>query len=232
MKNKMMLLTLAAVSAVMFVLPAVASAGSPVIDPTSGKFPLAFTSIGGHSELRATTAEPAITCTSNTGSGKYTTGTTGEIGLTFHGCTTSFYGFPVKCNSSDQASGTIKTTSSVFHNTYVTEGKTDPGVLVTPPASGLFVTIICGGFANIEVRGNGIIGELTAPQCGTAAQKTATLNFSAIGSTQDLEKVTDTGTIFSLNSVTEGGPTVPAAEVAEGTVTYAPAGETAKITCV
>jgi len=160
-----------------------------------------------HPEFRATTVEPAITCTSNTGTGKFTSGTTGEIALTFHGCSTP----------------------SVFHNTYVTEGKTDPGVLVTPPASGLFVTIICSSFANIEVRGNGIIGELTDPKCGSAAQKTATLSFTATGSSQDLKKVTATGTEFSLKSVTEGGSTVAAAEVAEGTVTYS---EIATLTCV
>jgi hypothetical protein len=230
MKNKMMLLALAAISAVMFVLPAVASAGSPVIDPGSGKFPLAFTSSGGHGELRAT-GEPAITCTSNTGSGKYTTSTTGEIGLTFHGCTTSFFGFPVACNSAGQPSGTIVTATSVFHTTYVTDAKTNPGVLVTPPSSGVFTTIICGGFANIEVKGNGIIGELTAPKCGVVS-KTATLNFTAVGSSQTRTQVTGTGTVFSLNSVTEGGSTVTAAEVAEGTATYSPPGETATITCV
>jgi hypothetical protein len=230
MTKKMMLLALAAVSAAMFALPAVASAGSPVVDPASGKFPLTFTSAGGHSELRAT-GEPAITCTSNSGTGKYTTGTTGEIGLTFHGCTTSFFGFPVSCNSSGQASGTIKTATSVFHTTYVTDAKTKPGVLVTPPTTapaGVFTTIICGGFANIEVKGNGIIGELTAPGCG-GVSKTATLNFTATGAVQNLKKVTATGTEFSLNSVTEGGSTVAAAEVAEGTVTYT---ENATLTCV
>jgi len=229
MKNKMMLLALAAISAVMFVLPAVASAGEPKIDPASGKFPLSFTSTGTHGELRAT-GEPAITCTSNTGTGSYTTATTGTIALTFHGCTTSFFGFPVACNSATQPSGTIKTNSSVFHTTYLTDAKTKPGVLVTPPAGEVFTTIICGGFANIEVKGNGILGELKAPECGKSS-KTATLDFAATGSSQTFKKVTATGIDYSLNSVTEGGTTVTAAEVAEGTVTYA-GGESATLTCV
>jgi hypothetical protein len=231
MTKKMMLLALAAVSAAMFALPAVASAGEPVIDPASGKFPLTFTSAGGHSELRAN-EEPPITCTSNTGTGKYTSGTTGEIALTFHGCTTSFFGFPVSCNSAGQPSGTIKTNTSVFHNVYVTDAKTNPGVLVTPPTSpaGLYTTIICGGFASIEVRGNGIIGELTSPKCGAVAQKTATLNFAATGSSQTLKKVTATGTEYSLSSTTESsGKVTTSCEVAEGTVTYA---ENATLTCV
>jgi hypothetical protein len=230
MKNKMMLLALAAVSAAMFALPAVASAGEPVIDPGSGKFPLKFTSAGGHSELRAAN-EPAITCTSNSGAGQYNTGTTGEISLTFHGCNTSFFGFPLSCNSAGQPSGTIKTGTSVFHNAYLTDSKTTPGVLVTPPTGGVFTTIICGGFANIEVKGNGILGHLTAPKCGETS-KTATLDFTATGSSQTYKQVTATGTVFDLTSVTEGGSTVTAAEVAEGTVTYQPAGETAKLTCV
>ena len=228
MKHKMLLLALAAVSAAMFALPAVASAGSPVIDPASGKFPLTFTSAGGHSDFRAT-GEPAITCTSKTGTGRFTSGTTGEIALTFHGCMTSFFGFPTSCNSAGQPSGTIVINPSVFHNIYVTDAKTNPGILITPPSSGVFTTLICGSFAKTEVKGNGIIGEVTAPRCNAAAQKTATLNFTAAGSSQNLKKVTATGTEFSLQSATEGGSTVAAAEVAEGTVTYS---ENATLTCV
>jgi hypothetical protein len=227
MKNKIMLLALAAISA-LCALPSVASAGSPLIDPASGKFPLSFTVAGGHREFRAAN-EPAFTCTSSSASGKFTTATTGEITVTIHGCSTTFFGFPVSCNSVGQPSGTIKKGTSVFHTTYVTDAKTNPGILTTPPTGGEFTTITCGGISNMELRGNGIIGQLIAPKCG-GISKTATLNFTATGSSQDLKKVTATGTEYSLNVTTESnGSTVAAAEVTETTVTYA---ENTTLTCV
>src|SRR5690349_4987048 len=161
MKNKMMLLALAAISAVMFVLPAVAAAGSPELDSkllNEGKT-LSFTSKGGTSELRAT-GEPSIVCTSNTGTGKYNTKTTGEFELTFSGCNTSFFGFPVECHSTGQANNVITTGTSVFHNTYLTDNKTTAGILVTPPSGGVFAVITCAGLSSITVSGNGIIGHL------------------------------------------------------------------------
>jgi hypothetical protein len=224
MKNKMMLLALAAVSAVMFVLPAVASAGEPQIDPASGKFPLTFTSAGGASELRAVGSEP-VKCTGNKGTGKYTSATTGEIELTFTGCTA----FGGQCNSSGQAAGVITTGTSVFHNVYLTDAKTTPGVLVTPPTGGVFASFSCFfGFASVSVTGNGVIGHLESPKCG-AKQKTATLNFTATGASQTYKQNTLTGTVFNLKSSTNGGAAAEAAEVAEGTVTYA---EEATLTCV
>jgi hypothetical protein len=208
----------------MFVLPAVASAGEPQIDPASGKFPLTFTSAGGASELRAAGQEP-IKCTSNHGSGRYTSATTGDIELTFTGCTA----FGGECHTAGQANGVITTGTSIFHNVYLTAGKTTPGVLVTPPTGGVFATFSCFfGFASVSVTGNGIIGHLESPKCG-AKSKTGTLNFTATGSSQTYKQNTATGTVFNLKSSVNGGAAVEAAEVAEGTVTYA---EEATLTCV
>jgi hypothetical protein len=229
MKNKMMLLALAAISAVMLVVPAVASAGEPQVDSkllNEGKA-LSFTSKGGFSELRAT-GEPSIACTSNEGTGKYNTKTTGEFELTFKGCTTSFFGFPVECHSTGQANNVITTGTSVFHNTYLTDAKTTPGILVTPPTGGVFTTITCAGLSSIAVGGNGIIGHLESPKCG-GSSTTGTLNFQATGSSQTYKKVTATGTEYSLKATTSGGSAVAAGEVAEGTVTFA---ESITLTCV
>jgi len=228
MKNKMMLLALGALTALVFAaLPAVASAGEPTIDPAGGKFPVTFTSSGTTSELRAT-GEPSIVCTSNSGSGKYTSATTGEFELTFKGCTTSFFGFPVECHSTGQANNVITTGTSVFHNTYLTDAKTTPGILVTPPSGGVFTKITCAGISTIEVKGNGIIGDLESPKCG-GSSKTGTLNFTATGASQTFKQVTGTGTAFDLTATTSGGSAVTAAEVAEGTVTFA---ESITVTCV
>jgi hypothetical protein len=228
MKNKMMLLALGLLALVSAALPAVASAGEPVVDAkalTEGKS-LSFTSAGTHAELRAEN-EPTITCTGNSGTGKYTTSKTGEIALTFTGCKDLTFGST--CTSSGQAPGTIVTGTSVFHNVYLTDAKTTPGVLVTPPSSGVFASFTCGGFFSSSVGGNGIIGHLSSPKCGET-KTTATLSFTATTFNQTYKQVTATGTSYSLTNTTAfGGTAKPAAEVAEGTVTYA---EPVTLTCV
>ncbi|MFL5898697.1 MAG: hypothetical protein ACJ76D_09595 [Solirubrobacterales bacterium] len=230
MKNKMMLLALGLLALVFAAMPAVASAGTPEIDSPSlniGKS-LSFTSAGGHSELRAS-GEPTITCTSNVGSGKYTSKTTGEVSLTFSGCTGNLGFLHPECHTTGQSNGVIATATSVFHNVYLTDAKTTPGILVTPPTGGVFATIICAGFSNIEVKGNGVIGDLASPGCGKSSA-TGTLSFTATGSAQTYKQNTATGTIYNLTSTTEGGGSpVEAAEVAEGKATFA---EEITVTCV
>jgi hypothetical protein len=224
MKNKTMLLALGLLALAFAAMPAVASAGSWEISPA----PVSFTSTGGFSELRAAN-EPNITCGKNHGEGEYTSSTTGQIALTFEECDTSFFGFPVSCNSSGKASGVIAVASSQFHNIYLTDAKTTPGVLVTPPTGGVFATIICGSFAKIEVKGNGVIGDLKAPKCG-ASSLTGTLSFTATGAVQTYKQNTATGTSYNLTSTTESnGTPVEAAEVAEGTTTF---GEEVTVNCV
>lgn len=226
MKNKMMLLALGLLALVFAAMPAVASAGAWEIDSKS--LPLTFKTAGEHSELRATN-EPTITCTSNHGSGEYTSKTTGNFELTFTGCTGNLGLLHPECHTSGQASGVITTAKSEFHNIYLTDGKTTPGILVTPPTSGVFATIICAGFSNIEVKGNGVVGDLESPKCG-ASSTTGTLNFTATGAVQTYKQNTATGTLYNLTSTTEGGGSaVEAAEVAKGTATY---GESVTVTCV
>src|SRR5690242_12313534 len=104
MSKKMMMLALAAVSAAMFALPAVASAGSPTVDMSTKN--THFTIAGGHAELRAGTDK--ITCTSVTGTGEWsqqTSATTGTVQFIFHGCIEKNSGFNFSCGSS----GTITT---------------------------------------------------------------------------------------------------------------------------
>ena len=230
MKNKFMLLALSVFALAFAALPAMASAGEPQVDSkllNEGKS-LSFTSKGGHSELRASN-EPKITCTANSGSGKYNTKTTGEITLTFTGCIAPEF-FNAECHSTGQVAGTIKTGTSVFHNIYLTDNKTTPGVLVTPPTGGIFATITCATFFTTNVEGNGVIGHLESPKCA-GSSTTATLNFTATSSTQNFRQITATGTIYSLTSRTNGGsiPGPAAAMSAEGTVTF---GESITLTCV
>ena len=221
MKNKTMLLALCVFAFALAALPAIASA-APTVDPASGKFPLKFTSTGGASELRSEGAE-AVKCTSNEGTGEYTSGTAGKIELTFKGCTQG----GTACTSSGQSSGTITTGTSPIDNIYIEPKNTTPGVLVTPPSGGVYATFTCG-FITITVTGNGIIGDLEKPTCGTKG-KTATLNFTATGASQTYKQVETAGTVFDLKADLPFGITATAAEVAEGTVTFA---EEYTLTCV
>ena len=224
MKHKMVMMLSALV--LVFVAPTFAFAGEFQVDSKAlgeGK-ELFFTTKFAHGELR-TASEPTITCTANTGTGKYISRTTGEITLTFTGCKENVFGS--SCTSNGLATGTIKTGTSVFHNVYLTDSKTTPGVLITPPASGVFTTVSCGLFG-LTVTGNGIIGHVESPKCG-AASPTTTQNFSATGTVQTFRQVTGTGATYSLASTTSGGSPATSAMVAGNTWSFP---ESITLTCV
>jgi hypothetical protein len=223
MSKKIMLLALAVVSAALFALPAVASAGEWKMDCPKAEATCAFNTAGGHAELRAV-EEPTITCTNNTGSGTATNeGTTGTFSITFTGC--KALGF-FSCNTSGAASGTIKLASSVSHNVYLEDNKTKLGLLVTPATT----TLICSGISSLNVSG-AVIGELT--QGCNVTSSTFNVAFGAAAGnekTQKWEQNTKTGAILDLSATTEGGSAKTAAQIATGTITFT-TGE-AKTTCV
>jgi hypothetical protein len=236
MSKKTMLLALAVVSAAMFALPAVASAGEWKMDCPGGKATCAFTTSGGHAELRAV-EEPTITCTGNTGEGTVSEGgTTGTFALTFTGC--KAVGF-VPCNTSGAGSGVIKVASSVSHNVYLEDNKTKLGILVTPATT----TIICSGLSSIDVTGS-VIGELqkngtekVEPAACNEEKEKFDVNFTNLAGnekTQQWELITKTDTIkgpfYDLSASTEpSGTAKTATEIAKGTIAIT--GGKAKTTC-
>ena len=158
MSKKIMLLALTAVSAVMFALPAVASAGEWEMVP-GGK---AFTVDNVGNTVLTTNNNETVTCTKVAGTGTYNTApvstTTGTVEMTFTGCTTIIFGFTVNCTTSGLATGTITTTTVGFTNIYLTDAKTTPGVKLTGAgADEHFATFTCGG-VKIVVSGS-VIGE-------------------------------------------------------------------------
>lgn len=218
-------------SALGTILPTVAMAGAPEVDSKAlnAGGSLAFTISGGRKEFLAA-GEPIITCTTTTGSGKFSSKTTGELELTFGGCASPSFGFPVECHSSGQANGVVTTGTSTFHNIYLTDAKTTPGILITPPSGGTFFTMICGGFLTFEVKGSGIIGHLSAPKCG-GSTTTYSVSFAAAGSVQAYKSPTGTtgNGVFNLTTSTAGGNAVETAEVAERSLTFP---ESTTLTCV
>jgi hypothetical protein len=206
MSKKMMLLALAV--AALFALPSAASAQEI-------HFP-GVTSFSGSGPAGALVAanEPKISCTGTTVSGKFNSGstTTGEVTLTFAGCTAELLGIKGNCNTTGDAEKTI-TSSGVFHLITTSTGK--PGILVTPVTT----TVLCLGFSRISVTGNGIIGTITSPACG-AKSKTMNLAFEQTGGTQ--KHLEYTGTKYDLLAHTEsssGGITSTNTAGLEGTAT-------------
>ncbi|HWO82411.1 MAG TPA: hypothetical protein VNM38_01310 [Solirubrobacterales bacterium] len=202
MSKKMMLLALAAVSAVMFVLPAAASANWGVT-PGNAK----FTGSGGSGSLFAA-GEPTITCAGpNTGTGQYDgSGTTGSATLHFTKCTAEFLGITVPCSTktTEPESETIST-SGTFHNVTITGGKR--GTLFTAATT----VIKCKNIANTITVTGSIIGEVDAPAGCPVVTKTLETTFLVSGGSQ-VHKTTDGhATEYDLSATTAGGSAVTGA---------------------
>lgn len=215
MKKKTMLLALAAVSAAMLALPAMASALEPLhLNPT----PKGAKEIHGGVGVLSTTGGTTITCNTVGGSATFNAGgTTGTMELTFTGdCRESI--FNTTCRSTGQVNGTITTTELPFDLVTLNgteEGVTPPGVLVTPNASGAFAHVICaGGLVTFTVDGNGVIGTIEQ-KCDETSER-ADIDFNATKHGQQEHKtVKGTETEYDL---TKDGET--AAQDATGTVTF------------
>lgn len=221
MKRKFTLLVTAAVAVVAFAaIPAMASA-APTID-FSKPLPLSFSGSGGASVLRAE-GLPEVKCSSVDVSGTWTTDTTGEIKNTFTGCKVlSIF----SCTSTGQSTGTIVTGTLPFHLKYIAGFTKTTGVLITPPANGIFAQFSCaGGLATAEVKGNGVIGHVSAPACNESSTN-ATIGLTASGTTQTYTKVEGDTTVYGL---TNNGK--PASEEATATTTLAE-GATGQLTCL
>lgn len=203
MSKKIMLLALGAVSALMLAVPAMASAsGVPVhINPK----PASPTTITGGTAVLSTVKGNTVTCQEVHGTANWESTTTGTLNLTFRKeCVGQIGETKAGC-------GEIKVTNAPFH--LVTVGG-KPGVLVTPPAGGVFATFVCGFILHFEVKGNGVIGTITSPTCGNSAT-TATIKFEGAAGVQKHKKIDGTETIYNLTSNGE-----EAAQNATGTVTF------------
>jgi hypothetical protein len=147
--------------------------------------------------------EPTITCEGGDGQGKRISSTTSEGSLMMTGCHTTVFGFTINCTSEEKPKGQILIQSSVQHLVYLDENHTKIGALATPPASGVFTKFTCAGITTIEVKGNGVLGEVTAPKCGQTS-KEGTVVARATGSTQEYRQIEETGTFYELKAATSG----------------------------
>lgn len=238
MTKRMMMVAASALAAVAFAaLPAVASAAPEVDFAKAGAH--TFKGTFGEASLTAVGQEQIICTGENHVHGEWTSGTTGNISLTFTNC------HPketpgIACTTSGQAAGTIVVAQSVFHLKYITSDVATPGtmlvkkpgVLITPPTGGTFATFSCSFLINIKVTGNGIIGAVTAPTCGsTSASSTLSFTSNSTG-VQTYQLVEGDATTYTLKSSLNGGAAVQASEdVPSSTTEFTEAGETGTLTC-
>ena len=213
MSKKIMLLVIAAVSAIAFTaLPAVASATTPEVDFAGGDGTPTFTGTFASGSL--TTASETVKCgPENHVSGEWTSKTTGTISIVFTHCKG-----PLEANCQNTATtGEIKTGPYVFHLEYIKGFTKTPGILVTPPAGGQFAEFKCS-LITIKVTGNGVLGHVENT-CGevSAEQKTSFTSSSAgVQTYQEWEGSTEK---WHLKSKTGGGSEVEASEDATASTT-------------
>jgi hypothetical protein len=180
-----------------------AIAATPEGDPAGGKFPVAGTATSGKSVM-STASGMTVECTAGKGSGQATSKTTGEGSYSLSGCTTVILGLPISCTSAGQPSGTVVTGVSVTHLIYLDENHTKPGVLATAPASGVFAKFTCG-MVTVEVKGNGVIGEFTAPLCGQTSKTGTVVTQTSSHGTQKYRQIEETGTQYDMTASVNGG---------------------------
>jgi len=192
MNKKIMLLALAAVSAMLFAIPSMASAAEEDIPLHTGK--LQTGTVTGGAFTFSKTGGTTQTCEKTTGTTTPTSTTTGTLVLLFHGCKSS----GISCNSAGQPAGTIETTVLTYHLLTLTNKK--PGILLTPnAATGTFAHYNCS-FLSFTFEGNGVLGTITSPECGKSSSS-ATMSFVATANgVQQHTTVEGTKTIYPLTS--------------------------------
>ncbi|HEX7278461.1 MAG TPA: hypothetical protein VF255_02450 [Solirubrobacterales bacterium] len=201
MSKRIKLLALGVISTVLLAVPATTSAITPLhlsLSPVGG---LKIDDIGADPRL-STTGGTTVQCDSVSGNWTFNPGgTTGTIELTFGpNCTTNLGG---TCTSAGSASS-ITTGILPLDLATVQQpgGGVVPGVLITL-AGGQFASFTChnvAGFLTVDsvVKGNGLIGKMTAPICGETRAE-AHVGFNAVSNGfQEYQKLGGTETIYSL----------------------------------
>jgi hypothetical protein len=217
MSKKIMLLALGAASVMMLAVPAMASA---ITENHVTPLPVGEKHIDGVGSAVLSTASTKIECKGFTGKATFENTTTGTMELTFGPeCKiTEGAGTGSVCRNVT-GSDSITTGTLPFHLATVahTGGATGPGVLVTPGGSETFATFNCIVFGfpvQQVVKGNGVIGTITAPKCNEVSP-TATVSFTGEKGVQTHKTLAGTDTEYSLKKGEDS-----AAQKAHGTITF------------
>jgi hypothetical protein len=193
-------------------LPAIASAVE--VDFTGSTH---FTTTGGTTKIRS--GADTIHCTSATGTGDYETGKTGREEVTFYGCKNDF---GLYCSSANQPFGAITTTTLTFHIVGVENN--EPGKKLTPN-NGHFASFTCGCLVSVEIRGNGLIGEIAEPGYNETSTTTRLVVEAASNSEQVLTMDEEDEEEYGLEASIGGGKFEPIALEFEATSEFVEGGE-------
>jgi len=132
--------------------------------------------------------------------GQFTSGTSGQMTLKMQGCGSSF----TTCTSPGQASGTIVTSTLGVKPVYLDAARTLHGLLLSPPASGVFAEFSCSGVPRVWT--GSLLGRITSPALGVkSTQHTLSFTESSAGQ-QTYQRVE--GALFPLYRLKQGEATV------------------------
>jgi hypothetical protein len=205
MDIKKLLLPAAPVWVALSLVAPSASAATPEADPLFGA---TITAVAASGESALSTASGmTISCSSGSGTVQSSGKTTGSAAYVLHGCKETATIFKFSCTSEGQPAGTVKLATATGHLVYLDENHTRPGVLATPPENGVFAKFSCaGGFSSVEVKGNGILGEVTAPACGQTSSASTVVTQTSSHGVQKTRQIEETGTVYNLTASINGGP--------------------------
>jgi hypothetical protein len=182
-----------------------ASAASPEYVLETGAFPVGFTWTSGAGTYE-TTAGETLTCRSGgTGVGGILNSKEGEATLALHGCSTTFFGFPVACRTPGKAPEEIQTKLLGSH-LYYNVGKTKVVDDLSPASGTTFAEYECGG--NTVVWTGSLIG--VYPTTNEFLHETELVLKQTKGVQEITEYETESGTKVSafLKASKNGGTSV------------------------
>ncbi len=176
-----------------------AIAATPELHPVEGGFPVAAFSTLGTINITMTPMGIDVACASGTAVYNITSKTTIERSMRGHECKETSSG--EKCTTLGQPNGTVTFITSVSHLVYLDENHTKPGILTTPPAGGAFASFKCGSSGTIELKGNGLLTEITSPACWNSSDKLTVVAATSAPGTQKYLQVEETGTKYDMNAI-------------------------------
>lgn len=142
----------------------------------------------------------AWSCKSSKSTAAFNAGSksSGTLNLTLEGC--NMGGWIGACNSSGKPSGTIVTSTLTFKLVYLDAAHTAWGILLSPPASGVFTEFSCGGGITKVTWTGSILGQITKPALNVETWS-GTLVFQAKETGQQYEQINGTGTAYHLTDI-------------------------------
>lgn len=158
-----------------------------------------------------------MTCKSLKGTVTWENGTTGHLQLSLENCSAS----GMSCSDA---------TTAVLPFHLLTLPNKVPGRLITPGASGGFVSFVCG-FTTVRIVGNGLIGTVTKPTCGAQSNSLVVRTEAAAGA-QKHKLVEGTATNYHLSAqINPIAFEEEAAVESEETISFTEAESSKKLEC-